>query len=250
MNKINKKGQVTIFIILALVIFFVILAMGALYKEDISNFFNKDINIYNEISNCIDETVYSTIDELLEKGGVLEPELTLRYLGKNYTYLCYTGESFSKCYTTQPMFLTTVQKTLKEKTEEGIKKCFEGTITELEKRNYIVNQQPLNYSLEIVPSSIVVNIEKPFTTIKGESVQSFSDFGFEVNSKLSELLILANKIASSQSEYCSFDSNAYTMMYRNYRIREKSYRGSKVYFVSDRNSNEEIKFATRSCVLE
>ena len=53
----NKRGQVTLFIILAIVIVFVIIAITLLLGDNIGTFFSGEIDTQAEISTCINEVI-------------------------------------------------------------------------------------------------------------------------------------------------------------------------------------------------
>ena len=243
----NKKGQVTIFILLGIVLVFTILVLSFIFGKDALNFFRSK-DTYSEISECIGEVVQPAVNDLLKNGGIGNPAITIRYAGVNYTYLCYTKENFKNCYSINPTPLTSVEKTLREKTVEEVKNCFTTSLKELEKKGYTIDEQELEYSISFVPSSILVKINKKIAISKENSSQVFEDFSFEIKSKFYELLLLANKIVDSNVKSCDFNYLAYTMFKRNYQITEKNFMGSKIYTILEKSSNEEIKFAIRGCI--
>ena len=54
---------------------------------------------------------------------------------------------------------------------------------------------------------------------------------------------------NSEAQYCHFEYNGYMLLYPKYYIMRVDYDGSKVYRVIDRRSEEEFRFAVRSCAF-
>lgn len=245
-----KRGQVTIFILFAILIVFAILAVAFLYKENLSSLFSGDIDTRSELSACIDDVVYPSVKAHLAQGGVLNPQKTISYSGHNYTYLCHTANDYEACYFLHPSLRLIAKNSLEAQTKEGVIECFSSILEETRSKGYLVQEEMLNYSLDLVPSAVEVNIEKAITLTKGETSQIYTDFSVEVDSKLYELLDLASKIANAHANTCDFDYNTYAILYRNYQISRKTYQYSNIYTIKDKISNDEIKFAIRSCVYK
>ncbi len=243
-----KRGQVTIFIILAtLIVVAVIVAI--VLRQDILNFFGGAVEPTASIKECVTEVLEPVTKQVLENAGELNPELSKMYNGSQYNYLCYQFVDYLPCINTHPMIKTLAEQALTEGTREGVEQCFDSLKKELEKRGHDTSFDDLTYSIELVPGKIEVNINRPTEISNEESYQSFEDFSFEILSQSYGLFNLAREIVNQESQYCYFDYNGFMILYPEYRITRLNYDNSLIYTAVHSDSNERIKFAIKGCTF-
>lgn len=243
-----KRGQVTIFIILGILIVAAIIA-AIFLRQDVINFFGGNIEPKTFIKDCVTEALEPSKKLVLENAGDLEPTLTKMYKGEKYNYLCYQSGDYTPCINTHPMIKTIAQDSLTDDTYEDVEQCFTDLKGELEKRGNAVKEGDLTYSVELVPGSILVNIQKKIVVSKESSSQSFEDFSFETLSQTYGLFNLAREVVNQESQFCYFDYNGFMMLYPEYRITRTNYDNSLIYIALNEKTNEQIKFAIRSCTF-
>lgn len=243
-----KRGQVTIFIILGILIVSAIIA-AIFLRQDIVRLVSGEVEPKDFIKECVTIALEPSINKVLENAGDLEPELTKLYKSEKYNYLCYQFADYIPCINTHPMIKTTAEQTLIEDSYQEIERCFEDLKDELDKRGYNVKEGDLAYSIELVPGSILVNLEKKLDISRDDSSQSFEDFSFEILSQLYGLFNLAREVVNQESQYCYFDYNGFMMLYPEYRITRVNYDDTLIYTALNEKSNEQLKFAIRSCTF-
>src|SRR3989344_685002 len=136
------KGQVTIFVIIAilivaaLIIFFAVSDSGRKIITGFTDTGNFDVK--GSIENCIDENknIESSITAILEQGGSLKPELNYLFEDKNLSYLCYTNEFYDTCVNQQPLLIQHVEKEIYSAINGEVENCIKSTNEELTKRSY------------------------------------------------------------------------------------------------------------------
>jgi len=244
----QKKGQVTIFIILGIVIVLAILAVF-FFREDIIQIFKGDVEVQIQISSCVKEAIEPSIPKILDNAGDLEPELKIRYHGEEYNYLCYQKSDYLSCINTHPLLKKTATEALIEDTQEKVENCFTEVIEDLEARGYDVEEGELGYFLKLVPGDIIVTLKKTLEISREDTTESYEDFSFEITSRTYELLSLNSEIVNQEAQYCYFDYNSYMLLYPKYTITRTDYNFSKIYTILHEETNEKTKFAVRSCVI-
>lgn len=248
MDSQMKRGQVTIFVILGVLIVGAIIA-AIFLRQDIVRLVSGEVEPKEFIENCVANALEPSINKVLENAGDLEPELTKMYQGKKYNYLCYQSGDYLPCVNTHPMIKNTAEQTLIKDSYSEIERCFVELRDEFEKRGYDVKEGDLDYSIELVPGSIIVNLAKSLDVSRSESSQSFEDFSFEISSQLYGLFNLAREVVNQESQYCYFDYNGFMMLYPEYRITRVNYDDTMIYTALNEKSNEKLKFAIRSCTF-
>ena len=120
----NKRGQVTIFIIVAIII----VALAVLFYM-ISPRLGIDLtptakNPVKFIETCIEEDIENVVEKLSLQGGSLEPEFYFTYNNISIEYLCYTNENYGECDIQQPLLQSNIENEIKNSVQDLIDSCF------------------------------------------------------------------------------------------------------------------------------
>ncbi|MBI2044211.1 hypothetical protein HYT24_02500, partial [Candidatus Pacearchaeota archaeon] len=109
----EKRGQLTIFIIIAVVI----IALGVMvyfFVPQVRTGLGVSTNnpvLY--IQDCIKGKVETTVDELSVQGGSMNPQKYLLHKDQKIEYLCYTEEYYTTCVMQQPLLKAHVESEIK-----------------------------------------------------------------------------------------------------------------------------------------
>ena len=117
-----KKGQVSVFIILGILIVVVLLL---LFSRDagFDTIFAKQ-SPYQEIEGCAQTAIQEGLDILMLQGGVIESENYFMYEGKKIDYVCYSENEYENCIMQKPILTNTIRDELEEYSTPKIKKYF------------------------------------------------------------------------------------------------------------------------------
>jgi hypothetical protein len=247
-SNIRKKGQVTIFVVLGIIVVVGIL-VAIFLRQDLARVFGKEIEPSEEIRSCVEEALEPVMNLVLENAGELAPELMKMYNGSRYNYLCYQSGDYTPCINTHPMIKKTAENSLMDATRSQVEQCFVDMIEELEARGDTVTEGDLYYSLELVPGNLLVKIEKEITITGKDTTQSFEDFSFEILTQMYGLFNLAREVVNQESQFCYFDYNGFMTLYPEYKIKKISYDDTWIYTAFHEKTNEKIKFAIRGCTF-
>lgn len=242
----KKRGQITIFIIVGVVIIVSILAVVFL-RGGLSSKTPGNLGPQKFIEGCVEDSVEDSLEKVIDGGGKISPEFALQYQGEDYNYLCYREDPYLGCYNIYPSLEKRIEEEIENDTKAQVEECFELLVEDFSARGYSVNTGEENYSIELLPGKIKINLKKEIDISKGDSAQSFKNFNGEVLSPIYEIVGLTRKIINDESQYCSFDYIYHMSLYPQDSIRKISYMGSKIYYILDRNSGKEFKFAVRGC---
>jgi hypothetical protein len=243
-----KSGQVTIFVIVGVVaIVGIIAALFFVGKVGVT-IENLD-NPRLMIKSCVEDLVEESLEKTMANGGLAMTDLGILHDGKNWTYLCYSGNYYSTCYNMHPMLEYQVEQQIVKDTEEGVQECFNSMREEYEDIGYDVKGEATDYIVDLLPNYVDIKLKKDIVLSYDGSSSTYSNFGFEVKSNIYDLVETARLIVNDESQYCNFEYNGFMLLYPDFNIRRISYKESRLYRVMSRESGEEFKFAVRSCAF-
>ncbi|MBI3334679.1 hypothetical protein HYZ97_04275 [Candidatus Pacearchaeota archaeon] len=243
----KRKGQATLFIIIALAIVAVALLLFLYFRPNgISVTQDVVSNPEAYLASCIEPDVREQLEPIGAQGGYLNPEGYLTYQGTNIKYLCYTTQYYQTCVVQQPLIKEHVEEELTGALSESVNECVQALIDEYERRGYSVSSGSVSHDVSIIPHSITLSITAPMTVTK-ETSRTFNSFSAEIPSEFYDLLITATSIIDFESKLGDAETLVYTQAYPDLEVRKvKLSDGSKVYTVTDIESEEFFTFASRS----
>lgn len=241
----NKKGQVTIFVILALVLVGVVVVIFAFPEV---NVFSDSVNPGAYLKSCIEPEVNVIKDKLSEQGGYSNPVHYTFYQDMKLQYLCYTSDNYLPCTVQQPLLVKQVEKEMKAHIEPRAKQCLQDLKNQYERKGYRVSSGTSEIVVSIIPEKIIVDFNAPLTITK-EDTQTFQKFAVAVDSSWYDLLLTAVSIIQYESTLGDSETSLYISYYPNLKI-DKTRRddGSTIYQLSDVTTEDKFSFATRSLV--
>ncbi|MDP6845866.1 MAG: hypothetical protein QF460_02850 [Candidatus Nanoarchaeia archaeon] len=240
----NKRGQVTIFVIVAVVIVSIVLVMFVFPKM---GFFVEDIEPNSYLKKCIEPNTQEILRLVVQSGGYAEPTNYLEYEGNKIQYLCYTAENYKPCLIQQPLLVNHVEGEIKKFVEPKAKECLQNLKNEYEGNGYSVQASPGELNVELVPGSVDVEFISEMTLTK-ERTQTFEKFDVEVETEIYDLLMTSMSILDFESTLGDSGTEFYMNYYPDLRIEKTRLDNGTVYELSNVITKDEFKFATRSLV--
>ncbi|MBU3913444.1 MAG: hypothetical protein KKB21_05310 [Nanoarchaeota archaeon] len=239
----KKRGQLTIFIIIAIVVVAVVLII--VFYPRIKMIISP-ITPSGYVEECITNELEKIIPIVSESGGSLNPQNTIGYDGRQVEYLCYTAEYYKTCVNQQPFLKEHVEEQIASYIRPVAEKCVNDLVSDYEDRGYSVSLKRGNTSVEIVPHSLNVRLNSVITLEK-DSTQYFSGFVISRNSEIYDLVMISQSIVNWEARYGDSAPETFMLYYPNLKIEKlKQGDGSKIYIVSERETDESFTFATRS----
>ena len=228
-EKRMKRGQVTIFIIVAiLIVGLVALIFFIIPKTKTETGFDVQ-NPRAFIQNCMEDTVAEVVDIISSKGGSVVPEFYFMYNGERVEYLCYTNEYYKTCVVQQPMLKQHIESEIKTAIEGDVETCFTNLEESYRIEGYTAELQRGATEVELLPKRVVVN------------------FAGYVLAVTKALISIANSIIDGEATYGEAETTAYMTYYKDLKVEKHTQQdGTKVYIISDRDTGSKFQFASRS----
>lgn len=245
---IKKRGQITIFIIIAIII----VALGILIY-----FFFPQIKTslglvpktpQQFIQSCLEDKIRESVETLSLQGGSIAPEHYFSYNGNNIEYLCYTNEYYKTCVVQQPLLKQHIENEIKKDIADEADQCFDSMKQSYEKKGYDVNLVKGEMSVELLPKRIVITFNNKAVFSK-ESSERYDKFSVVLNNNLYELISIADSIINWETSYGDAETTAYMNYYPYLKVEKKKQTdGTTIYIITNRNTKNKFQFASRSVV--
>jgi len=246
----NKGGQISIFVIVAIIL---VVSIGLFFAIDRGTPIldrTEQFDPETFIDKCIREEVRETVDIILPQGGFVNPSDYKIYNNIKVPYLCKNINHYDPCVTQHPLYMTQVEKEISENIQEPIENCFLSLETELESRNYGHLGGDIEIEVRLKPGSIETVVYRDFSFSKNEFSKDFESFGTAIQSPLYSLIFVANEISSQESQNCYFSNDGFMAFYSGFDIKKYVLSDStKIYTIMDKFTRAETNIAIRGCAI-
>lgn len=241
----DKKGQVTIFIIIAILIVAILLVLFWPKVKLLVTPGSPQTNL----KNCIQNDLKKAVEDISIKGGSYAPINSIMYQGDKIEYLCYSTENYKTCVMQQPLLKQHVEQEILAIIKPKLQSCVENMKTNAERQGYTITGNVNDVSVELVPNNVKVIANLNLVLTK-DTRQSYDKVEASYKSNIYDLVTLSTSILNWEAHYGDSDILSYMLYYPDVKIEK--YRqddGSKIYILTDKTTEEKFQFATRSLVF-
>jgi hypothetical protein len=246
----NKRGQVTIFIIIAILIIGAVALFYVLIPKTQTGAGFDVNNPSGFIQNCLESKIEDSVKLLSNQGGSINPEFYFNYNEEKIEYLCYTNENYKLCVVQQPLLKPHIESEIKKGISAEVTSCFNNLKSNYESKGYTAQLEIGKTKVELLPKRVITTFENyTFTATKGET-KRYNSFNVILDNNLYELISIANSIIEYETTYGNADPRIYMMYYPDLKV-EKNLRddGTRIYVLTDRNTGNKFQFASRSVAI-
>lgn len=194
----NKRGQVTIFIIIAIIL----IAAVALYfvlrdKISVDKIPLEVEPVYINLMSCLEETTEEGVEYLALHGGY--------YDVPKKTSILYFTEDIPYYYLNSREYVPSIER-IEGELENYIHNYLSNCLNfeDFEEQGYKINEGDLLVSVNIKEGKIRTKLDCPLTITKGKSTKRLREFEIEIDSDLEKLHNAAEEVTTSYSENPGF----------------------------------------------
>jgi len=248
-NSSEKKAQVTIFIIIAIMIVVGILLMF-LFWGDIESFTEYHIEENPEpfLDSCIEPHVKEAAEIISHQGGYINTTFYRIYEGERISYLCYNVNNYLQCVNQQPMLIQHIKREIYRYIEDDVENCFQELKLNLEKQGAVVDLKDGSFEVELKSKKILINIERDLAITKADKTYKFEKFNSIIKHPIYDLSLVAQEIVNQESRFCNFVQEGYMIFYNQFDIDKlRTWDRLLIYTITDRQSKEYFRFAIKGC---
>ena len=184
---INKRGQVTIFIIIAILIIASVFIFFMFKGQIKQSLYSPEVeSVYLFVDNCIDEVGSEVIYKIGENGG--------HYFPPNFT----TESGVPYYYSKGKSYMPSKEEIEKEISFFVGEKLFFCTKNFIDFPNLEITQKEIKTKIIIKKDKIDLDINYPISITRGESTSIIEDFGNEIPVRLGIVYDSIEKIIKEQ----------------------------------------------------
>jgi len=253
-----KKGQVTIFIVLAIVLIGLLLLFILLRTGTIPNNFieRKEINSNAFLKNCLEEKIKKTAEILSFQGGYISNTLNKTFkfdVDKDehpISYLCYNQNYYLPCINQEPMLIQHLKVEIKNEIKNEVENCFNELKINLEKEGFSASSSYEGFEINLEPKQIILNVNAELSFEKSGEISTQKNFKIIIANNIYDNAIVVQEIVSQEARFCNFDFIGFMILYNYFNIDKiRTSDLSTIYSVEKKQSGEKFRFAIRSCVI-
>ena len=249
----NKKGQVTIFVIVGIVlvvaVFLVFYFLGDKLKRDtdVEVVFDESSlePLQDYVKDCVKEHGQQSIDLVLKQGGKINPGLSYFYNENKVNYLCYT-DSFDSCQNKHPFVDSLIENEIKNYLIDKIPGCID--LNKIRDEGYNVQEGRFDLNVEVGEYNLIVDINYPITITKGETTITESRFSESFDVPLGKFAEVAEDVVDEEILFGTFFNQIYEAQHPEVTVIPFSVGNTKVYRIKERGYTQEFVFAVKGWV--
>lgn len=210
-----KRGQVTIFIvlgivILAIIILFLFIRARVYFGPATTERLQEEFPMIREhVEDCLKQTTGEFVLLIAKQGGYLNPsENTFRYYnGDKISYLCYNIPKKQVC-SNRILMLVDMEKDLSKAVKQELGNCL--NLESFKKSGYDLTYGESDLIVKIGTDRITSYLTLPITITKGSASAKESEFKASVDYPLGKLYNIAQDILDLETTVGDFETSTYT----------------------------------------
>lgn len=246
----NVKGQITIFIIVAILLFIGLAIFFLARSTTIGVSTGTEFSPERYMSSCVRQAVRDTVATMLPQGGTVAPDNYVLFNETRVSYLCKTIAYGQPCVNQYPRYLFHLQEEVRANVANEVPACFDALTNELERRQYTVEKGSHHVQVTLKPEIIEVAIPLTMRLTKNGVTQAIDAFDISIRSPLYDLGFVAQEIVAQEANYCYFEYVGYMLLYPAYDIRVTTLSdATKLYSVTHLPTQTTLQFAVRGCAF-
>ncbi len=190
-----KRGQVTIFIVVAIVVIGIVGVL--IYLNTNKNQESKSVletdSVHSFVQLCLDETLKEGVEFVGLQGGYYnEPVLSKYYIFYNIPYYWSAGEN-------KIPEINKIEEEISEYVEDNLDYCLNDF--KIFENSYEIKASEINVkSLDVLDNEVQVNIDYPISVQAGEKIVEFKKFDSSVSSDLKKAYDISKQIIEEQKK--------------------------------------------------
>lgn len=238
----NSRGQITLFIIMAL-----LLVSGVLiYFLYVKPTYISPAPVSANVENCVQDAVNENLLLLEKQSGLENPEFYYLYQNDKIGYLCYTNSYYQACVNQNPFLKNNFERNLENSIREKVFQCYDNSISDLNNKGYNIQYSKKNMTVALEPNQINIRLTSDAQST-GEAGMQLNNIETSINSPLYDILMIATSIIQQETKFGDADISSIMLFYPDMvidKLRQDD--GTTIYIIQNLQSKDKFQFATRS----
>ncbi|HJZ18784.1 MAG TPA: hypothetical protein VJ208_01650 [Candidatus Nanoarchaeia archaeon] len=251
----TKKGQITVFIIVGIILVSSVILFFVFRSDLILQIpGGKGTSTNAFLSSCLEDDARASVNSILKNGGYVESPFYASFKFdkeiEKISYLCYNQEDYLPCVNQQPALLSRIEDEIKKSLKDKVENCFSDMTRSFEDEGYEVSSDYNGFEVILEPKKILIRTDSDATLTKAEESSRQENFEITILTRLYELTNVAQEIVNKETTNCDFAYRGYELFYPQFEIEKiQTEDSSDIYKIKHEDTGEEFRFAVRGCVI-
>ncbi|MDA3837347.1 MAG: hypothetical protein PF542_07045 [Nanoarchaeota archaeon] len=242
----SKKGQVTVFVIIGIVIVVGAILVYAFFPEIKSTISGVETNPAIYIQNCLEDEIVYSIQNISLQGGELNPTNYYLFNDSKVNYLCQASDYYIPCVVQTSFVKESIEMKLTKELQPVVNDCFASLEEEYTKKGYSVTRENGPIMVKILPDKTELTMNHTIAVSK-DTAKTYDGFSVVVNNNLYEVLGVVRSIVEFESSIGEAETTEFMSLYRDLKVEKlKQSDETKIYIITDKPSGDKFQFASRS----
>ena len=249
MKQEGKQGQISIFVILAIIIIVAGLLIFFI-KPDLIGINSSQENVDSYITQCMEDAAKEIIPNISKQGGFASPENYILYGGEKIGYTCYNVNFYQTCVMQTPQITGFIASQIEDYVSPRLEACYNQIKNNMEKKGYSVVMGNISFDVNLFPGKVELNAQRELSITKNDEHYSYDEFEIQIVEPLYDFSQIALDISNQEAKFCNFEYLGYMLLYPRWSIEKDDVNGlAKVYTIKEKNTGKYFRLAIRSCAL-
>lgn len=245
----NKKSQISIFVIIAVIIIVAGLLIFLL-KPDLIIRNSTEENVDAYIQKCMEDSAKEVMINISEQGGYVNPGNYILYDNSKVGYTCYNINYYSSCVMQTPQITGFISKEIKDYTNPKLEACYNQVKANMEKKGYDVEMGQMNFNVRLAPNRVELDSKRDLTISKDDEHYAYTGFKASIVDPIYDFSQIVLEISNQEAKFCNFEYLGYMLLYPRWSIDKDNVNGdSKIYTIKEKSTGKQFRFAIRSCAF-
>ena len=249
----GKRGQVTAFVIIGIVIVVILslffVARKTIFLPTTTENLNLELNeIESNIIDCLNQDSGPNAKEIIERiglqGGYLEPVdySFISYKASEVSFLCYNIPDDEACMN-RLLTIEEMESQISENVKQSLNGCLDFTSFQRFKP-YEISTGTLDVKTKIESRAVIIDINYPVTLKSKDNMVSRNKFTESFNYPLGELYEISQDIIDDEATFGFFDTLSYMQLRKGeFKIYLNKLYPHKLYQVKRDDNSYVFQFA-------
>ena len=249
MNLDNRRGQLVIWIIVAVIIIGTLIVFF-IFNPKVDVLSRQPFSPQGFLDKCVRDSVHEVENIILPKGGFVDNKNNVFFRGINVSYICYNAGNYLPCINQHPVYISELNGEIRDYIEPRVEECFDDLEDEVVRKGGTSELGPLDLEVKLTLGRVFVRLDRASDFDFGGEKIRFEDFEIELLSPLYDLGLVAMEIASQEARYCHFSYDGYSILHPRFDIKKTVLSDSNdVYSIEDKKSGKTLNIAVRGCAI-
>ena len=250
----KKRGQVTTFMIVGLVLLIIFVLIfflrdslfeGIRGVEGTKMILSSQLEeINHKMDDCITKQSTEVLNLMAKQGGSVNPVNYRFYYGDKISYLCFNIPGTKKCVS-NGLSITELQNELNNNLKDVIKNCI-NIDSFRDDRRYEMIIGDFNFNSIILEKTVLFNISYPVTLKRKDVELNSLGVSKTINVPLAKIQQTVLDILNIESQTGDFDNVMYTLSKRNeIKVIKKRPSPDKIFIITYQDNPYQFQFAIK-----